>query len=256
MAERLGMKRPARDSASLYGTADAGVLGNETPLSNVIRLFLSGRPDAALALFGQERLPTLVQYDPCSRFFEEHEKTLAFSGENGVPLLRYHISDNGGVHPYQLMIERLRDFGFDAETEARRHGDRGIHRLPFAYVFGRSHFAVSFYGANVFPDTVSIALEQPETRAGVTGKFVLEVKEDAARDQELWIAVERSASGGPSDDELAGAVADAVVRVLARLNSEFSNYVPAEKRRPKVTVWPQGHPEYFPVGVKHRYARK
>jgi phenylacetate-CoA ligase len=256
MAERLGMKQPSRDSASLYGTADAGVLGNETPLSNVIRRFVSGRPDAALALFGQERLPTLVQYDPFSRYFEEHEKTLVFSGENGVPLVRYHISDNGGVHGYRSLIERLHDFGFDAEAETRRHGVRGIHKLPFAYVFGRSHFAVSFYGANVFPDTVSIALEQPETRAGVTGKFVLEVREDAARDQELWIAVERSAAGGPADDELAAAVADAVVRVLLRLNSEFSNYVPAEKRRPKITVWPQGHPEYFPVGVKHRYARK
>ncbi len=257
MAERLGMREPWRDSASLYGTADAGVLGNETALSNRIRRFLAGRADAARALFGQERLPTLVQYDACERFFEEYERTLVFSGENGVPLVRYHISDNGGVYPYELLIERLRDFGFDAEAEAQKNGEPPLRRLPFAYVFGRSHFAVSFYGANVFPDTVAIALEQPETRADVTGKFVLEVREDAARDQELWIAVERAAfAGSRSDDELADAVADAVVAVLLRLNSEFSHYVPAEKRRPRITVWPQGHPEYFPVGVKHRYARK
>ncbi|MCM6778228.1 hypothetical protein NDR87_32570 [Nocardia sp. CDC159] len=33
VAERAGMADPVRDIASLYGTADAGVLGNETPLS-------------------------------------------------------------------------------------------------------------------------------------------------------------------------------------------------------------------------------
>jgi phenylacetate-CoA ligase len=129
--------------------------------------------------------------------------------------------------------------------------------LPFVYVFGRSHFAVSFYGANVFPDTVAIALEQPATRADVTGKFVLEVREDAARETRLQIAVERAGTTGTrSDAELAAAVEDAVLAVLLRLNSEFAHYVPAQKRRPVVTIWPQGHPEYFPAGVKHRYARK
>src|SRR5205085_2066897 len=33
LSERAGMSRPLRDSAALYGTADAGVLGNETPVS-------------------------------------------------------------------------------------------------------------------------------------------------------------------------------------------------------------------------------
>ncbi|MBB5953590.1 GNAT superfamily N-acetyltransferase [Saccharothrix tamanrassetensis] len=40
MAQRLGMADPVRDKASLYGTAGAGVLGNESPLSVSIRRFL------------------------------------------------------------------------------------------------------------------------------------------------------------------------------------------------------------------------
>ena len=50
----------------------------------------------ARELFGESRLPTLVQYDPRSRYFETQEGTLLFSGNNGVPLLRYHIADTGG----------------------------------------------------------------------------------------------------------------------------------------------------------------
>jgi len=255
MAERAGLARPLHDSASLYGTADAGVLGNETPLSVCIRRFLAERPDAARAVLGEARLPTLVQYDPLTRWFEEHEGTLVFSADGGVPLVRYHVDDSGGVLPYATMIARLRDLGLDAEAEVRRQGERGVRPLPFAWVFGRSHFAVSYYGANVFPETVSIALEQPETRGWVTGKFVMEVKEDAARDRQLHVAVEL-APGAEAGDARVDLAADAIVKVLRRLNSEFAGYVPPERQRPRVTLWPAGHPEYFPAGVKHRYARK
>ncbi len=255
VAERAGMHDPLRDFASLYGTADGGVLGNETPLSVSIRRFLAERSDAAQALFGEARLPTLVQYDPWQRYFEEHERTLVFSGDGGVPHLRYHISDSGGVFSYPTLLERLHDFGFDAERAARKAGATRLHRLPFVYVFGRSHFAVSYYGANVFPDTVSIGLEQPQTRAFVTGKFVLEVKEDAQRNRQLTIAVELAPGASP-EPALSAQIAEAILAVLLRLNSEVANYVPPPRRLPLVTLWPAGDPEYFPVGVKHRYARK
>jgi phenylacetate-CoA ligase len=254
MMDRAGMERPLHDSASLYGTADAGVLGNETPLSICIRRFLAERPDAARRLFGEARLPTLVQYDPFARYFEEHEGMLLFSGDGGVPLIRYLISDTGGIVPHAAMMERLRDLGLDAEAEARRHGARGIRPLPFAFVFGRSRFAVSYYGANVFPETVSIALEQPRTRDLVTGKFVMEVLEDAARDRQLSVAIELAAGVEPAAP-IADELADAIAGTLRRLNSEFSAYVPTARQRPRVTLWPKGHPEYFPAGVKHRYSR-
>jgi len=257
MAERLGLGDPARDTASLYGTADGGVLGNETPLSIAIRRFLAREPEAARAIFGQARLPTLVQFDPFERFFEEHEGTLMFSGDGGIPLVRYHISDEGGVLPYAALIARLRGLGFDAEAEARRGGPRGVRPLPFVYVFGRSHFAVSYYGANIFPDTVIIGLEQPAIRELVTGKFVLEVRDDADHGRELWIAVELSGRGAEvSPGPLGDAVAESILAILLRLNSEFANYVPAARQRPRITLWPTGHPEYFPVGVKHRYSRQ
>jgi phenylacetate-CoA ligase len=256
MAERLGLTDPARDTASLYGTADAGVLGNETPISIAVRRFLARNPDAAREVFGQARVPTVVQYDPFERFFEDHEGTLVFSADGAIPLVRYHISDEGGVLPYASLIARLRELGFDPEAEARRGGDRGIRPLPFVYVFGRSHFAVSIYGANVFPDTVIIGLEQPAVRELVTGKFVLEVRDGDDRDRELWIAVELSALGAAAASEpLADAVAASILAVLLRLNSEFANYVPAARQRPRITLWPTGHPDYFPVGVKHRYSR-
>ncbi|MDQ7247125.1 phenylacetate--CoA ligase family protein [Dongia sedimenti] len=256
VAERLGVDDPLRFGASIYGTADAGVLGQETPVSIAIRRFLAERPEAAQAMFGDTRLPTLCQYDPTARYFESIDGSLAFSGWNGVPLVRYHIADRGGVLPYDTMLAKLRDLGCDPVATVRASGGPEPRRQPFVWVFGRTDFTVSFFGANVFPETISLGLEQPEVRARVTGKFVMQVKEGSADDKpRLTIAVEL-AKDAAGDDEFGEAVAFAILAQLRRLNSEFANYVPAEFQKPLVTLYPTGHPDYFPVGVKHRYSRK
>jgi phenylacetate-CoA ligase len=254
MGERAGMGRTLLDSASLYGTADAGVLGNETPVSIAIRRFLAERPDDARAVFGEARLPTLVQFDPCVRYFEEHEGTLLFTGENGVPLVRYHISDRGGIIPFDEMIARVRALGCDPIRLAREAGARAIRELPFVYVFGRSHFAISYFGANVFPEMISVGLEQPELARYVTGKFVMQVLADADQNLELTIAVEL-APGVSGDSALEDRIAKAILKSLLKLDPEFAAYVPPERQRPRITLHDAGNPEYFPVGVKHRYSR-
>ena len=252
MAERIGSASPAYDFASLYGTADAGVLGNETPLSIAARRFLAARPEAARAVFGQDRLPTLVQYDPLSRFFECVDGALLFTGDNGVPLVRYGILDTGGVVPYEAMMATLAGLGFDPGADLPRGGARP---LPFVYVFGRSDFTVSFHGANVFPENVTVGLEQPQVRGWVTGKFVMEVEHAEDQDERLSLVVELAPGEAPSAARR-DAAASAVEEQLCRLNSEFKSYVPDGRRTPRVTLAPAGDPAWFPAGVKHRYTRR
>ena len=254
VGERMGGQSICFDSASLYGTADAGVLANETPLSICIRRFLAEQPDAARALFGESRLPTLAQYDPLSRFFETHEGTLLFTGDNGIPLIRYHIADTGGLIAYDAMVGFLAEHGFDPLAELGR-GARGVRRLPFVYVFGRSHFTISYFGANIYPENVTVGLEQPTVKDWVTGKFVMESREDDDRDRYLSIVVEL-APGVAGDVEKQQAIGESIQAQLRRLNSEFANYTPPEYQLPQITLLPAGDPEYFPVGVKHRYTRK
>jgi phenylacetate-CoA ligase len=255
VGERVGSDNPCYDSASLYGTADAGVLANETPLSICIRRFLAATPEAARAVFGESRLPTLAQYDPLSRFFETDGRSLLFSGDNGIPLVRYNILDTGGVVAYAEMIALLAEWGFEPLAELRQHGARGMRELPFVFVFGRSDFTVSYFGANIYPENITVGLEQPNVSAAVTGKFVLEVKEDADRNRFLSAVVEL-APGVEQTDELRETIAASILSHLLRLNSEFASYAPPEYRLVQVTLKPTGDPDYFPTGVKHRYTRK
>jgi phenylacetate-CoA ligase len=240
-------------SASQYGTADAGVLACETPLSVAIRRFLAQHPQAARQLFGASRLPTLAQYDPVDRFFEVDGDTLLFSGDNGMPLIRYNILDSGGIMTYDAMLAFLAERGYDPREELA--GGRGDRNLPFAWVFGRSNFTISYFGANVFPENVTVGLEQPLIREWVTGKFVMQSMEDAECNRYLAIAVEL-APGVTGDAHKQQAIAEAILTHLLRLNSEFAHYVPAPYQLPRVTLHQTGDPEYFPIGVKHRYTRK
>ncbi len=254
--ERLGQDEGLNSIASLYGTADAGVLGNETAFSVAIRRFLSERPDAAKALFGEERLPTLCQYDPTQRYFEMVEgNTLAFSGDNGAPLIRYHIADQGGIFSFDAMRARLAEYNFDPETALAQASLGRARRLPFVYVFGRANFTVSFFGANIFPETISLALEKPSLSRWTTGKFVMEVKEGLADRPRFTVAIELAdkEAADPTRIELAERE---ILDTLLTHNSEYANYVSTDDQRPVVTLWSKGHPDYFPVGVKHRYSRR
>jgi phenylacetate-CoA ligase len=251
VCDRVGADDPLRHTASLYGTADGGVLANETPLSISIRRSLAARPKAARELFGEARLPTLCQYDPNHRYFESDGDELLFTGDGGVPLVRYRILDCGGLVSYPAMLAFLRDHGVDpgaglAPSESRP--------LPFVFVFGRGGFAVSFYGANVYPENVSPGLERPDIAAHVTGKFVMQVVPFTDENVELDLAVELAQRTAPSE-ELALDIGRSVRAELERANGEFLAYVPAERRTPRIRLFALGDPEYFPSGVKHRYTR-
>ena len=252
VGRRAGMTGTLTDSASVYGTADAGVLGTETPLSISIRRFLARHPDALRDLAGQSRLPTLVQYDPVTRYFQAEGPTLLFSSDGATPLIRYHIADEGGLIGYEDMLGFCARHGHDPLAEIP--GPRGAPELPFAWVFGRSLFTVSYFGANISPENVTVALERREISDWVTGKFVLQAAETADRDRELRVAVEL-APGESASPSRAAALAGAIRAELCRLNSEFAHYVPESSQLPSVSLHPAGDPEYFPPGVKHRYTR-
>jgi phenylacetate-CoA ligase len=246
VCDRLGAREPELATASLYGTADGGVLANETPFSIAIRRELSQAPQLARELFGEARLPTLCQYDPRHRYFEAEEGNLLFTGDGGIPLVRYKILDRGGLHGFDEMSARF----------ARRTSpELVVRRLPFVHVFGRSNFALSYYGANVYPENVSVGIEQPALLQALTGKFVMEIEHDADQNPSLRVTAELL-PGQQASEGLTAEVARSIQRELERLNSEFKNYAPLERRLPRVQLLPHAEPSYFPLGVKHRYTRQ
>ena len=181
---------------------------------------------------------------------------MLFSGDNGIPLIRYNILDNGGIITYDAMLQFLSEYGFNPleALSNKISNHRGIRNLPFVFVFGRSNFTISYFGANIYPENIKVGLEQPVIRDWVTGKFVMQIQEDADKNNFLSIVVEL-APGVEASEEKKQAVADSILTQLKRLNSEFANYVPPQYQTPRVRLLPMGEADYFPQGVKHRYTR-
>ena len=108
------------------------------------------------------------------RLFETHDGTLLFTGDNGIPLIRYHIADTGGLTSFDVMLAFLAGHGFDPVAELG--GRRGIRELPFVHVFGRSQFTVSHFGANIYPENITVGLRPPEMCRAVESKQSMIVK--------------------------------------------------------------------------------
>jgi phenylacetate-CoA ligase len=254
VASRLGTPDDCTSSASIYGTADAGVLACETPLSITIRRWLANQPEAAMRLFGESRLPALLQYDPYHRYFECIHGELLFTGDNGVPLVRYNIHDTGGIMEYDEMLAHLQGYGFDALTSHSLF-NLPVRRLPFVWVFGRSNFTISYYGANIYPENVTVALEQEPLCNWVTGKFVMHVGHDTDENSSWMVEIELAQEAEATPDKVVE-IQYAIQSQLIRLNSEFAHYVPSAAKLPAVNLHPYHEATWFPAGVKHRYTRR
>ncbi|MGB7274829.1 MAG: hypothetical protein WBC69_16150, partial [Geitlerinemataceae cyanobacterium] len=80
------------------------------------------------------------------------------------------------------------------------------------------------------------------------------VKENADRDRFLSVVVELS-PGAEASEEKKDAITTSILAQLRRLNSEFANYVSPEYQMPQVVLTATADPDYFPIGIKHRYTR-
>ncbi|MFJ3492203.1 phenylacetate--CoA ligase family protein [Streptomyces sp. NPDC086091] len=240
---RAGITDPETSTAAVYGTSDAGVLAFETPATIGLRRAVAATPGASERVFASERLPMLMRFDPALRHFEAHEGRLFLTTDGAVPLVRYTLGDSGGV----LDADALEAHRLAAGLTAPDHD-----RLPAVWLFGRDLFALSLYGANVYPETIALGLEAPAVRDHVTGKFVMEVEEGEQPRLRVVVEYAPRTVGHPLDP---AAVADSLLSALHTHNSEYVHYVPAPVLTPTVELRPHADPAYFPAGVKHRYTR-
>lgn len=254
--EQLNSTDPTHDAANIYGAADVGIVGFETPLSIAVRRAYNQNRIAAEIAFGTEVLPSLYQYDPTKRHFEKVNDELVISSNSGIPLVRYNLKDTGGLVDHDVMIAGL---GTEIETEARRHGvDIKSNNLPFVYLNGRKDFAVTLYGLNIYPENIKAGLIDKRIRRLVTGRFTMAVKVDeATMDQSLELNIElaRNAVATVQDQEQ---VQQVVTEILGKVNSEYHklNDAVGDRSLPIVRLVEYGDQTYFAKGVKHRWSKK
>lgn len=244
---RVGSTDPYRTFINLYGSADASLMGFETPVSIAVRRTVSLTGDETV--FGGSRLPSLYQYDPRRTFFEVESGELCITKDSGVPLIRYNIHDTGGIRSYPRMIECLQGDEIVRQTQAYPW------QLPFVYLFGREKFMVKVYGANIYTEHVARALDHEQLIGLITGRFVLTMSEDQKKNPILLVRVELR-ENAPRNPAFARLIRDIFIAEVGRINSEYRFVLSSmgSKAHPTIVLHTFGDPEYFPKGVVKKTA--
>jgi phenylacetate-CoA ligase len=251
---RVGSKDAFHDGLNIFGSADAAMLGHETPVSILARRLYNRRPAMLERQFNTAILPSLAQYYPERRFFESVDDELVFSARAGIPLLRYNIHDTGGVMSYDELTRPIAK-SFAAGLE--RHGIAAERwQLPFVYLRGRKDFTTTIYGVNIYPENIRAALMDARLRSKVTGKFTMATgnESDMAQYIEFNIELARQVKPSPELQQKAEAV---IVAKLVQLNAEFRRLYAAvqQKATPRINLISWGQSDHFAVGVKHRWVK-
>lgn len=256
--KRARVKNYLRSSVNTYGSADAAILGHETPLTILIRKLASENEKLCKTLFGDRGIPSLLQYYPPFKYFEEVDGNLLFTTYGGVPLIRYAIGDTGGIISFKKIVETLRHFGIDVEKEMTKYECGGlITKLPFVYLFGRKDNTKIFYGVNIYPEHIKNCLEHEDIMHLVTGKYFTDIQFDINHNQTFYIAIEL-AYGVKIDNQLEKKVAEIIHNNLLKINNEYkySAQTVGSRMYPSVEVFPYGEPKYFSPGIKPKYVKK
>lgn len=250
VSELAGNINPVTDIINLYGTADASIVGHETPESILIRRIADHDSEFANELFEGRypgRLPTLVQYYPTQKYFEVLNNELHFTAASGIPLIRYNIHDDGGVVSYEAVQRLCEERSYSPTRLLKRAGHAQSWKLPFVYLYGRSDFTVVFYGANVYPENIKDALETSELRKYFTGRFVMSVENHPqTQDQYLLIRLE-VAAGVNKTDQLADKAKRVILTTLLAKNHEFkfSYNAKGEQATPQILLHSKGNKDFF-----------
>lgn len=217
---------------NIYGSADAGIMGYETPLTIFLRekLFVSDEPMTQ---------PGFYQYDPNFIYFEESKGELVITTNTAIPLVRYNIHDFGEIINGRTMTKILEDNHW--LFQAKKLGWRAA-RDCFVVLRGRSDVAVTFYALNIYPENIRAGLEDKKIAKYVSGNFNAHVSEtQKSRRQELHIDVElkEKVKIRKKIETLTGKV---ITDNLLKLNAEFRKLLSSigERARPIINFIPYG----------------
>jgi phenylacetate-CoA ligase len=222
MANMLGSKKNDYDILSILGSAEAAVMGFETPETIKFRQLLDRDKKENFRLFKSDRVPAIAAYMPTKRHFEVENGELLITCNRSVPLIRYNIHDQGGV----LNIKDI--------------------KLPLVYVFGRGKFTATIYAANIYPENITMVLLDKRINKFLTGRFFLETRFNNKNDHHLRINVELT-NGTPKNRKLSDTISDLFVEKVPKVNSELARVMQeygSTKTKPRVILYENNH-EFF-----------
>jgi phenylacetate-CoA ligase len=238
VCDRIGGAPEA--AVSIFGSADAGLMGFETPRSIALRRAAAASEPVRSRLFSQDRVPALLSFVPTHRYFEPADGRLLLTADRAAPLIRYDTCDYGGVLPSRAADELVGSGTTQTESWECRS-------LPLVYVLGRGRMSATLYGANIPAEYIQEFLVHPQVAPAVSGRFVLETTYTETFAQQLRVRIELvdRACAETAPAAWSALLADILRRRSTEYTRIWQEY--GEAAAPVFTLCQYGDPEHFPA---------
>lgn len=214
---------------SIYGSADAAMMGFETFQTIKMKRSLRENKELLKLITNSQRIPNIFAYDPRLIYFEVKKGELVVSKDMGCPLIKYNIHDTGGIVPSEIQTNS---------------------NLPMVFLFGREKFMVKIFGANIYSEHVQHALAHPELQSKITGRYKLEINENNQFEQLLFCHVELNKNVQHSE-KLAAEISKYFITQIAMINNEYNVVLNAVgvKAHPKIKLYNYQDENLFPKKI-------
>ncbi len=258
LVDKTGIKNPYLDMGNMYGCSEGGIVAWETPVCILIKRLSVKNPEIFKKIFGNmSTIPTLGQFNPRFAAFEEENNELFITAGGATPLIRYQIGDRGNVLELNKVQEIFKSFGISLSKEAKSKGI-AIENLPLVAIYERNDFSVSFYGLQIYPQTIKLALDSKELLNHLTGKFSMAVIQDQNQNQQFEINLELK-PGFKGTAKLRELTEKIIIKNLYDNNSEYrelSRNLSIKRTKPHLVFWEYNHEKYFKSGTKQKWMQK
>ena len=246
-----------RTIINIYGSAEAGLMGFETPLSIALHREASTNHELNKALFNSDRTPFLYQFDPLIKYLEGSIRGEIVITMNATsPLIRYNIHDHGGTIGNFDLLETVEK---SSKNFLKRLKKVKINiddfRFPFVFILGREQFMTSLYGVNIYPENIKAVLEHKLLQPHLTGRFITSKEIDERKDQYLLLRAELKPKV-VKKREVENLTQKLFVEILRKLNSEYNQVEQKYKGKmhPKEVLCKFQDSKYFPEGKIQKMA--
>ncbi len=183
LAQASGLSPDETQMLSVFGSADTGVLGNETPASAMIRGLCESHPELREALGFDRVVPHLFHVGDASAFLEDGAGELCVTKWQGIPLIRYNLHDGVKLLRWKAVLEIAKPYLPAGAVEA-------LADLPDIFaITGRADACLILCGTNISEAMLDNVMHQPDISETLTGAYRARTVFEAGR-QRLELELE------------------------------------------------------------------
>ena len=209
---------------SIYGSADTGVLGFESPASIALRKLAQAEPEIARELGLGPVIPHFFHQADPDIYLETVEGELCVTKWQGIPLVRYNLHDSALLYEWSDIAAR-----FPAWTEQypalahvlQRLGQHS-HDLPaqgLIAVTGRADSCLILCGTNITEAMFDQAVRVSEVASLLTGAYQARLLLEDGR-QRLGLKLEYHANQG-NREAVTETLYPLLIQALGKIQPEF-----------------------------------